>query len=112
MSKRKKEVLLILTKENFEAIKAGKKIEEYRAITDFYINKLCIIDSTKTPNEFNPREDLKEIKFRLGYTKTVMTVEVKGIYIDTFENFVPENFKKGDETFTIELGKVLEITDK
>jgi hypothetical protein len=106
------DVLFILTKENFEAIKTGKKIEEYRSITNFYINKLCTIDETKTPNEFNPREDIKVIKFRLGYTKTVMTIEVKGIYIDTFENFIPEGFKKGDETFTIELGKVLEITDK
>jgi hypothetical protein len=94
---------LILTSENFDLIASGQKKEEYRAISNYYIKKLCTIEN----GEFNPREDIKEIRFRKGYTQQTLIVEIKGIYIDTFENFIPENFKRGDTVFTIELGKII-----
>ncbi|WP_231489898.1 hypothetical protein [Pedobacter sp. Leaf170] len=96
---------LIIEKQFFDEIIAGKKTEEYRSLSEYYISRFCMFKG----EEFTGMKPIKSIRLAVGYAKDRKwaIIEVKGIFIDTFENVIPEGFKKGDECFTIELGKVL-----
>lgn len=99
--------LLIINEENFNEILEGKKKEEYRSLSDHYFKMFMI---KAKDGVYDTKKKISKITLAVGYRKDRKTalVEVKGIYIDRFEDFVPEGLNKGDECFTIELGKVLE----
>ena len=100
-----KPITLIITQEFFNQIISGEKKEEYRSLSEYYISRFCNFKG----DEFIGMKDYKSIILAVGYSKTRKwaQIEVKGIFIDTFETIIPEGFKKGDECFTIELGRVL-----
>ena len=100
-----KPITLIIVQSEFDQIIAGTKKEEYRSLSEYYISRFCNFKG----DEFIGMKDFKSIILAVGYSKARKwaEIEVKGIFIDRFENFIPEGFKKGDECFTIELGKVL-----
>jgi hypothetical protein len=101
----KADLTLIIEKQFFDQIITGQKLEEYRSLSDYYINRFCVFKG----EQFVAMKPIKSICFAVGYAKDRETaiVAVKGIFIDTFENIIPEGFNKGDQCFTIELGKVL-----
>ncbi|MRI62726.1 hypothetical protein EDM00_01755 [Ornithobacterium rhinotracheale] len=66
MKKQKNQLYLVLSKEWFDEILAGTKKEEYRAFTDFYISRLCVLDEDREIVNFKPYET---VKFQLGYAK-------------------------------------------
>ena len=94
---------LILDKENFAEIEIGKKTEDYRSFSDFYIKRLCNLIN----DEIDSFKPFKKVQFFLGYqnSRKSMIFEIKGIWFDTFEKNIPEGFNKGDQAFTIELGR-------
>ena len=69
--KNENELYLVLQKKYFLEILKGEKKEEFRAFTDFYIDRLCL---------FNDAGDLVDVKkfdavrFQLGYTKNAPQV--------------------------------------
>lgn len=104
--KEKTQLYLVLKKEFFNEIMAGTKTEEYRDFTDFFINKLCILDDE---GEIIACKEYDTVKFQMGYSKDApqIIVECKEIYIaqdDVPEkDLQPENF-----FFVIVLGQILE----
>lgn len=102
-----KPLTLIIVQSEFDQIISGKKKEEYRSLSEFYISRFCNFKG----DEFIGMKDFKSIILAVGYSKTRRwaEIEVKGIFIDTFIDTIPDGFKKGDECFTIELGKVLKL---
>ena len=102
----KADLTLIIEKKFFDRILSGEKKEEYRSLSDYYINRFCVFKG----EQFVDMKPIKTICFAVGYAKDRQTaiVAVNGIFIDTFENLIPAGFKKGDQCFTIELGKVLQ----
>lgn len=104
------QLYLVLTKQWFTEILEGRKHEEYRAFTDFYISRLCEVDEN---GEILDTKKYKTVKFQQGYQKNApqMIVEVKDILIETDENVHPENgdfLTPENCNFVIELGKILE----
>jgi len=99
--------VLIINEENFNEILEGKKKEEYRSLSEHYFRMFMI---KAKDGVYDKKKKINKIILAVGYRKDRKTalIEVKGIFIDRFENFVPEGLQKGDECFTIELGKVLE----
>lgn len=100
------EPILIIDTQNFNEILSGVKKEEYRSLSEFYAR----IFMNKTGAEYLDFKPIKAVWFALGYAtnRKMMKVEVKAINIDRFINFIPEGFKKGDETFTLDLGEILD----
>jgi hypothetical protein len=100
------ELILIIDTQNFNEILDGSKKEDYRELSDFYAKKLMV----KKDGEYVGFKPIDKVCFALGYvsTRKLMTVEVKSINIDRFLNFIPEGFQRGDEVFTIELGKIID----
>lgn len=107
---KKSQLYLVLTKEWFTEILEGKKTEEYRDFTDFYINRLCVFNEE---GEIIDTKKYDTVKFQMGYQKNApqMVVEVKDIVIDMDEDV---DLDKGDLlttencNFTIILGEILE----
>lgn len=99
--------LLIINNENFDEIIEGKKKEEYRSLSEHYFKMFM---NKAKDGVYEGKKKINKIKLAVGYRKDrrTATLEVKGIFIDRFEEFIPEGLKSGDECFTIELGKVLE----
>lgn len=100
------EPILIVDRENFNEILSGKKKEEYRSVTEYYTNILCI----KEKGEYVGFKPIKAVWFALGYAKDrkMLKVEIKSIHGDMFIDFIPEGFKKGDEAFTLDLGSIID----
>lgn len=105
--KKSKTLTLIIDRVNFEAIEKGEKTEDYRSFSDFYIKKLCNLVN----DEIDSFKEFDEVQFNLGYSKNCRKIiaKIKGIWFDTFEDNIPEDFKKGDQVFTIELGEIIAI---
>ena len=101
---------LVLTKQWFTEILEGRKTEEYRDFTDFYINRLCELNEE---GEIIDTKKYDTVKFQMGYSKNApqMVIEVLDIRIDVDEEV---DFENGDLltqencNFTIVLGKILE----
>lgn len=89
-------------------IVAGRKPEEYRSLSRYNAHKLCKMNPED--NKWYPRTDVTHLQLINGYRPDArrIIVEVKGIYIDTFKNFVPDGMKPGSRALTIELGAVVE----
>lgn len=98
-------ITLIITQEYFDQILSGQKVEEYRSLSEYYISRFCEFKG----EQFTGMKPIRSMRFAVGYSKTRKwaEIEVKGIFIDTFVDNIPEGFNNGDECFTIELGKVL-----
>lgn len=95
---------LILTFKWFEKIKSGEKKEENRAISDYNLKLMCLFDKKGVAYDFKPFEI---VRFRKGYTSEFVDVEIKGIFLDTFIENIPEGMKKGDQCITIDLGNIV-----
>lgn len=66
---------LVLTAKWFDMIAKGIKKEEYRAINQYWINRLCV-----SRNEIKIKR-FDEVCFHRGYTKTTMVFKIKNITI-------------------------------
>lgn len=97
--------ILIIKDEYFKEILEGKKVEEYRSLSEHYFKMFC---EKGKDGYYDKMKPIKEIILAVGYNKNRKTalVEVKDIYICEFQNEIPEGFEKGDECFVIELGNV------
>lgn len=83
-----------------DEIIAGKKTSEFRAFVEFYISRLCLLDSKGEITDFKPIKTLKLYAGNVTGGRSV-TAEVTGIFIN---NYPEENNEK---EFEIELGKVI-----
>jgi len=100
---------LVLTGKWYDMIDNGVKIEEYRDITPYWINRLC----KKVTNSEIYLGNIKhvdirhfdEVYFHRGYTKTTMSFKIKDITIGKgkTEWGAPDN----REVFIIKLDKRL-----
>ena len=72
------QLYLVLTKQWFTEILEGRKTEEYRDFTDFYINRLCELNEE---GEIIDTKKYETVKFQMGYSKNApqMIVEIKDI---------------------------------
>lgn len=108
-TKRIDQLYLVLKKQYFDEILAGTKTEEYRDFTDFYINRLCLVDEK---GEILDTKKYETVKFQMGYNKDApqMIVEVKDVLIDMDEDVDLDKDMLTTENcnFTIVLGKILE----
>ena len=98
-------IRLIVDFENFELIKSGQKKEEYRAATDNYTRRFCDFDKK---GEFVSFKKFDAIEFQKGYTKETCTVECINLELVEWMDKIPPGLKKGDVTYCIDLGNVLE----
>lgn len=106
--KNTKELYLVLTKKNFVDILKGIKKEEYRAFSDYYIERLGEVD---VDGELIGTIVPETIRFQMGYGKSApqMLVECKDVLID-----VDKDVKEGEDlttensNFAIVLGDILE----
>ena len=104
------QLYLVLTKQWFTEILEGRKTEEFRNFSDFYINRLCELNDK---GEILDTKKYDTLKFQMGYAKNApqMVIEVLDIRIDVDEEV---DFENGDLltqencNFTIVLGKILE----
>ena len=104
------QLYLVLNKQWFTEILEGRKTEEYRNFSDFYINRLCELNEE---GEILDTKKYDTLKFQMGYSKNApqMVIEVLDIRIDVDEEV---DFENGDLltqencNFTIVLGKILE----
>lgn len=107
---KKSQLYLVLNKQWFTEILEGRKTEEYRNFSDFYINRLCELNEE---GEILDTKKYDTLKFQMGYAKNApqMVIEVLDIRIDVDEEV---DFENGDLltqencNFTIVLGKILE----
>ncbi|MDY3524950.1 hypothetical protein AWM67_08495 [Riemerella anatipestifer] len=104
-----KQLYLVLTREWFNEILSGRKKEEYRAFTDFYIRRLAVID--KDGDLIDTRK-YETVKFQMGYSKTApqMIVEVKEILIEHDED-AGDELTTDNCNFVIVLGDILSKTN-
>lgn len=95
---------LTLKREWFDKISSGEKIEEYRAITKYWITRLCC-----TKNILDGFQDWDIIEFRNGYSKTSPSMQVECEGVDVKEGKPEWGANVGTEYFVIKLGKILSI---
>lgn len=95
---------LTIKKQFFDQIISGQKTKEYRDETDYWYERLTVIENGR-PVAFKP---FKFVRFCVGYSKTrdEAVVELKDLYLFRFIEDSPEGFKKGDQVFILELGKI------
>lgn len=102
------ELYLILKKEFFNQILSGEKKEEYRTFSDFYIQKLCVVDKE---NFITDTKKFETVRFQLGYSKNApqIVVECKNVLIDVDpEVKEDEDLTSENSNFVIILGDILE----
>jgi hypothetical protein len=92
--------------DNLQRIVSGEKKEEYRSADDFYFKKFGGKINENAVFSNSP----KIIKFYVGNEKNCKYAicEIKEIAFEQFINFIPENFNKFDEAFTIYIEKIIE----
>lgn len=97
---------LILNKKEFDKIISGHKVEEYRQLSDYNIKLLC--KKNKEDGKYYPDENIKVIRLANGYNsnRDYVDIEISMIRIEQFNNFIPEDFKKGDKALTLYLGNI------
>lgn len=103
---------LQIKKEFLNQILSGEKTEEFRDVTDFYISRLCVLDSEGNPQEDpnNPGgvlcKQYETVTFVSGYKKSAAqhVFEIERI---AFEEWLDDKGEPipGDSTFVIYLGK-------
>ena len=106
---------LNLTKKWFDMILLGLKLEEYREIKKYWVDRICenrkgIEDLLITDTEYRELLDIKKIDtatFSNGFAKKRLqfVIEIKNITIR--EGREEWGAEKGKKYFVIELGKIL-----
>lgn len=102
----KKDVLYVTIKKVFfDQIMSGEKTEEYREPTDYWFRRLFIIEN----NVAIKPKPFKYIRLCVGYhrDREEALVEIKNLDLYKFIYNIPDGFEKGDESFVIDLGKVI-----
>ncbi|WVX90425.1 hypothetical protein [Riemerella phage vB_RanS_GDF21] len=104
-----KQLYLVLTREWFNEILSGRKKEEYRTFTDFYIRRLAVIDKD---GDLIDTKKYETVKFQMGYSKTApqMIVEVKEILIE-HDKDAGDELTTDNCNFVIVLGDILSKTN-
>lgn len=102
----KRELFLILKKEFFLEILKGTKKTEYRSFSQFYKDRLLILDRA---GEIDGMKEYDTIRFALGYSKDrpEMVVECAGIYIG-YDDPEAEFLTEENCEFEIDLGEIIE----
>jgi competence protein ComGF len=100
-------VSLQIKKQYLNEIYEGKKTSEFREFKPFYISRFCNLNKDGEVESF---KKIDTVKLYIGNEKNAKYVilNVKGIYINKYENEIPQGLKKGDLMFEIELGKIIE----
>lgn len=90
--KQKKPLYLVMQKKWFDEIEAGRKVEEYREFSKFYISRLCDVKN----GQIQSFKNYKTVILQEGYHKGArrMILEVNSISLSNY--------------FTIHLGAILE----
>lgn len=102
------ELYLVLQKKWFIEILKGEKKEEYRDFTDYYIDRLGVLD--KDGNLIDTK-NYDTIRFQLGYAKNApqIIVECKNVLIDVANDVKDEDdLTNENSNFAIILGSVIE----
>ena len=102
-----------------DQIKAGTKVEEYRAISEHNAKLLCdhIDKKDLKPGEhyvthfeeiWRVKKDITHVQFLNGYRtdRRKLLCEIKAIELNQFNNMVPEGMEPGTTCFTLYLGQV------
>lgn len=103
-----KELYLILQKKWFLEILKGNKKEEYRDFTDYYIDRLGVVDKD---GELIDTKKYDTVRFQMGYSKNApqMVVECKDIFIDVDKDVEEgEDLTTENSNFTLILGEILD----
>ncbi|MCT3674453.1 ASCH domain-containing protein [Elizabethkingia anophelis] len=102
----KNELYLVLTKEWFDKILSGEKKEEYRAMTNFYISRLGVIDEE---GDLVDTKQYDTVRFQLGYGKEApqMVVECKDVLIE-HDKDIEDTLTEENSNFVIVLGKIVD----
>ena len=119
-SRRMKTVTFQIKGEYIDQIKAGSKIEEYRNLSEHNTKLLCDkIDKKElqagdhyfTQNEkiWRVKKNLTHLKLLNGYRsdRKELLIELKGVEINEFIDFLPEGMKPGTICFTLFLGQIV-----
>ncbi|WP_213279305.1 ASCH domain-containing protein [Chryseobacterium indologenes] len=109
--KNTKELYLVLTKKNFVDILKGEKKEEYRAFSDYYIDRLGEVDKE---GELIGTVAPETIRFQMGYSKNApqMVVECKDVLIEVDKDVEEgEDLTTENSNFALILGNILENTN-
>jgi hypothetical protein len=98
----------------------GKKIEEYRSISEYNTKKLCekvnkkdILSSdhyvTHFKESWRTRKDITHVRLFNGYKseRKELLVELKKIEIIKFMNKIPDGMKPGTICFVLTLGQIV-----
>lgn len=100
-----KELYLVLQKKWFLEILKGEKKEEYRDFTDYYINRLGVIDKD---GELVDTKKYNTVRFQLGYTKNApqIVLECNDVLFEIDNDAKEMNTE--NTNFVIVLGDILE----
>lgn len=88
----KKPLYLVMQREWFNEIEAGRKIDEYRDKTAFYVSRFCTVKNGQIQSFKNYKTAILQEGYHVGARR--MIVEIFGISLD--------------DRFTIQLGEILE----
>lgn len=100
---KKNELHLVVTGYWYDKIESGVKKEEYRTFAEYWIKRLCVLKG----DEIIDVKTFDSVKIHRGYTSKHMIFANPEIFIDTFENEIPEGVEKGSTVFTITLPKLI-----
>lgn len=100
------ELYLVLTKHWFNEILSGRKKQEYRDFTEFYIQRLGVVDKE---NQLVDTRKYKTVRFQMGYSKNApqIVVECKGVFIE-HDPDAEDELTTDNCNFCIELGEIIE----
>ncbi|ASK29748.1 hypothetical protein CEY12_06345 [Chryseobacterium sp. T16E-39] len=104
--KNPKELYLVLQKKWFLEILQGKKTEEYRDFTEYYVSRLGVLDKD---GELTDTKKFDTVRFQLGYAKNApqIVVECKDVLIE-YDSEDVEEFTNENSNFAIILGEILD----
>jgi hypothetical protein len=88
------------TNATINKVEAGELKELNYPWVNHYVLLFCEVEN----NEATKPKTIKKLKLK-SKTKELL-VDVKGVYLDTFINFIPKGFKKGDHGITVELNHI------
>ena len=98
---------LLVSTPRLRQIVSGKITEDYRTLSRYNGTLLTL---PLGGGKWTIRTDIKKVRFVNGLRnncKYALT-EINGIFVDTFEKFIPRGMKPGTTAFTIEIRRVLE----
>jgi hypothetical protein len=104
--KNEKELLLRLKKELFLKILKGEKKELKRDFTEYYIDKLCVLDKERN---IIGQIQYDNLRIQLGYSSSELQIGIKGVFIEKYDDVKEdEELTEDNCNFSIELGKIIQ----